>query len=154
MGVVASLLVGRHWTVAGIIKAGVVIGLLSLAGAALYILRSYRKLRGRPPTGYGPWWQRLFILPTWKGTFWIRHDQRTSAVLFYQQMLVILSRAGLIKGPDVTPLEFAAASRQPNVVEITMAYNRVRFGGVSLDDLETRRVAGLLAELKKTIKRR
>ncbi|HWX42513.1 MAG TPA: DUF3488 and transglutaminase-like domain-containing protein [Blastocatellia bacterium] len=154
MRAIASLLVGRQWTPAGIVKAGLLLGLLSLALVALYVLRSYRRLRGKPPTGYGPWWQRLFILPTWKGAFWIKHDQRTSAVLFYEQMLAIVARAGLIKGPDVTPLEFAAATGRPNVIEITRVYNSVRFGGLRLDDRETRRVAALLAELKKSTKRK
>jgi hypothetical protein len=154
MRAIASLLVGRQWTPAGIVKAGLLLGLLSLALVALYVLRSYRRLRGKPPTGYGPWWQRLFILPTWKGAFWIKHDQRTSAVLFYEQMLAIVARAGLIKGPDVTPLEFAAATGQPRVVEITRVYNSVRFGGLRLDDRETRRVAALLAELKMATRRK
>src|SRR5262249_14989488 len=48
-GVITSLLVGRQWTSAGIVKTVLLLGLLSLATVALYVLRSYRKLRGKPP---------------------------------------------------------------------------------------------------------
>jgi hypothetical protein len=75
-------------------------------------------------------------------------------VLFYEQMLAISRRAGLVKQPDQTPLEFALAAGLSPIREITMLYNRVRFGGVRLDETETRRVAELLGELKQDIRGR
>jgi hypothetical protein len=73
-------------------------------------------------------------------------------VLFYEQMLAISRRAGLLKQPHQTPVEFAVASGLIPINEITTLYNRVRFGGQELDENETRRVSDLLAELKQDIR--
>jgi hypothetical protein len=81
-----------------------------------------------------------------------RRDFRRSAVLFYEQMLAIARRAGLVKQPDQTPIEFALASGLSPIREITTLYNRVRFGGVKLDETETRRVSDLLVELKQQVR--
>ena len=74
------------------------------------------------------------------------------AVLFYEQMLAIARRAGLIKQPDQTPVEFALASGLTPIREITILYNRVRFGGAELDENETRRVSELLGKLKQDVR--
>ena len=79
-------------------------------------------------------------------------DYRQSAVLFYEQMLAIARRAGLVKRPDQTPVEFALASGLSPIREITALYNRVRFGGVQLDERETRRVSELLVKLKQDVR--
>jgi len=70
-------------------------------------------------------------------------------VLFYEQMLAIAARAGLIKKPEQTPIEFAEGSGFLQIDEITAVYNRVRFGGARLDDSDAKRVSKLLADLKR-----
>jgi hypothetical protein len=147
------MIVERRWTATELLELVAAFALMVSSLTALYVLLSYRKRRGRSPTGYGPWWHRLFILPTWRRRV-RRRDYRQSAVLFYEQMLAIALRAGLIKQPYETPVEFAIASGLSPIREITTLYNRVRFGGGQLDEGETRRVTDLLAELKKDIRRR
>lgn len=116
--------------------------------AAIAALSSGRR-RGNPAAGYMSWWSRLFILPGWKS----RHDRRESAILFYEQMLATVSRAGLIKMPYETPAEFAGACSLATVGEITEIYHRVRFGGATLSDQEASRVTELLSCLKNDIRR-
>jgi protein-glutamine gamma-glutamyltransferase len=152
--VVTALFIKHKWSLADALKlAAVVVG---LAGSlvAIYILILYRKRRLVAATGYGPWWHRLFVLPRWRSKKLLKRDERQSAVLFYGQMLAIASRAGFVKRPDETPAEFAAAARVGQIQEITTLYNRVRFGGAHLDEGEVRRISLLLAELKKTVRRR
>lgn len=114
----------------------------ALALASIAALSSAAR-RGATATGYESWWRRLFILPGWKA----KHD-RASAILFYEQMLATVSRAGMIKMPYETPAEFAGACRLEAVGEITEIYNRVRFGGATLGEQEANRVAELLKRLK------
>jgi protein-glutamine gamma-glutamyltransferase len=144
----------KNWTTGDFIKLGSIIGLLSLSLFALYIALAYMKRRNHKPTGYNPWWHRLFILPILRRIKRRKRDHRASAVLFYEQMLAISARAGLRKGPEQTPLEFASACGYAQIQEITTVYNRVRFGGATLSDEETRKVSGLLAELKRAIAKR
>jgi hypothetical protein len=145
------LIVKRKWSANALLELAAGVALLGLAGVLAYIGVSYRKRRRLPPTGYGPWWHRLFVLPTWRRRL-KRRDYRQSAVLFYEQMLAISRRAGLLKQPHQTPVEFAVASGLIPINEITTLYNRVRFGGQELDENETRRVSDLLAELKQDIR--
>ena len=147
-----ALIIDRVWTPTQLIVIGSVVVLLVGSLVFLYVVMAYRKRRGLPPTGYGPWWHRLFILPLWRRRI-AKRDFRQSAVLFYEQMLAIARRAGLVKPPDQTPLEFATASGLAPIREITTLYNRVRFGGAQLDESETRRVSDLLAELKQKVRR-
>jgi hypothetical protein len=145
------MIIERRWTATELFELLAAFALLVSSLTAMYVVVSYRKRRGRPATGYGPWWHRLFILPTWRRRL-KRRDYRQSAVLFYEQMLAIARRAGLIKQPYETPVEFAIASGLSSIREITTLYNRVRFGGGPLDESETRRVLDLLAELKKNVR--
>ena len=69
-------------------------------------------------------------------------------------MLSILSRRGAKKRPDQTPVEFADSQDSSLVREITDVYNRVRFGGETLDENEARNVGRLLAELKRSTKKK
>jgi transglutaminase-like putative cysteine protease len=145
--------VDRRWSAADLIKLMASILVVSFGAVSMYVFLAYRKRRGKPPTGYGPWWHRLFILPTWRRKL-AGGDGKRSAVLFYEQMLAIAKRAGLIKQPHQTPIEFAEASGLAPIREITCLYNRVRFGGARLDRTETRRVGELLSELKQSIRGR
>ena len=145
------LIIDRPWSTGELLILGSAVASLAISLVALYVVIAYRKRRKLPPTGYGPWWHRLFILPLWRRRLG-RRDFRQSAVLFYEQMLAISRRAGLVKRPDQTPLEFASASGLSPIREITTLYNRVRFGGAQLDEIETRRVSELLLELKHKVR--
>jgi len=148
-----GLISGPTWSVGKLLKLATGLAVLGLSLVSLYVVFAYRKRRRVPTTGYGPWWHRLFILPMWRRKL-IRRDYRQSAVLFYEQMLAISLRAGLVKQPHQTPVEFATASGLSPIREITALYNRVRFGGAKLDDREYRRVSELLGELKQSVRRR
>lgn len=142
----------RRWDVKDAVVLGTALGVLMLLLLAAYVILAYTKRQRLAPTGYGPWWHRIFILPMWRRARLMRRDQRASAVLFYEQMLAIASNAGMVKQPDQTPVEFAAVSGFNQVQEITAIYNKVRFGGAQLDENEARRVSGLLAELKRVVR--
>ena len=130
---------------------GVGLGLLLTITLGIYVALHIKRW-SIAPTGYGPWWHRLLILPTWRSRKLVRRDTRETAVMFYEQMLAIASRAGLVKQPYQTPMEFASAIKFTEVREITVLYNRVRFGGGELDEKEARKVAALLAELKRSVR--
>jgi transglutaminase-like putative cysteine protease len=144
----------KNWTSRDFIKFGSGVGLLGVLLFGLYISVAYLKRRNLKPTGYNPWWYRVFILPILRRIKRRKRDHRASAVLFYEQMLAISARAGLKKAPEQTPLEFASASGYSQIRELTAVYNRVRFGKAMLNEDETRKVSGLLAELKRTIAKR
>jgi hypothetical protein len=149
----SKLVVERNWSALTLLKLTGALAIIGLGFAGLYVAIAYRKRRRLPTTGYGPWWHRLFILPTWRRKL-ARRDYRQSAVLFYEQMRAIARRAGLVKQPYQTPAEFAAASGLAPISELTLLYNRVRFGGAQLDTGETRRVSDLLNELKQSVRNR
>ncbi|MFY9571849.1 MAG: DUF4129 domain-containing protein, partial [Blastocatellia bacterium] len=149
----SKLIIDRKWSTAELVGLAGGLAVMVVSLTALYVWVAYRKRRRLPPTGYGPWWHRLFILPLWRRRLG-RRDYRESAVLFYEQMLAVARRAGLVKEPYQTPVEFAAASGISSVREITALYNRVRFGGAQLDENESRRVSELLGELKHRIRSR
>ncbi|HLG16359.1 MAG TPA: DUF3488 and transglutaminase-like domain-containing protein [Blastocatellia bacterium] len=149
--ILASILAARRWDADELLKLIGGLALLIVAGFAAYVGVSYFKQRGAERTGYGPWWRRILILAfRWRRGL-VRGDARKSAVLFYEQMLAIAARRGLIKEPHQTPVEFAAASGFDQIREITAVYNRVRFGGIRLDDEEALRVSELLRELRGTV---
>src|SRR5205085_1435004 len=145
-----GFLVARDWRAADWLKLASLLLLVAMAGATLYVLR-HLKQWSVAPSGYGPWWHRWFILPTWKRRRLARRDGRECAVMFYEQMLAIASRAGLRKPAHQTPMEFATASGSEAVREITHLYNRVRFGAAALDEAETRRVSRLLSDLRRNL---
>ncbi|HEX5732001.1 MAG TPA: DUF3488 and transglutaminase-like domain-containing protein [Blastocatellia bacterium] len=146
------LLVEHEWSVGDLLLVAGLVLVLGLTVIGLNILRSHRRQRKKERTGYGPWWHRFFVLPTWRRSRLGGRDHRASAVLFYEQMLQIAARGGLVKPPEQTPAEFAAASRFDQIREITNVYNRVRFGGARLNENETRRVSTLLATLRKAVR--
>ncbi|MEK6303479.1 MAG: DUF3488 and transglutaminase-like domain-containing protein [Acidobacteriota bacterium] len=147
-----SLVVRRVWTVGGLVKLGGALVFAMLAAVGFYVAVAHRKRRKIEPTGYGPWWHRLFILPTWRSKRLRKGDHRQSAVLFYEQMLAVAKGGGLVKQPFQTPVEFAATSAMSEIEQITALYNRVRFGRARLDESEVRRVSGLLASLKSRVR--
>jgi protein-glutamine gamma-glutamyltransferase len=150
-GLVDRLILKRKWTASALLELAAGLAILGFAAVFSYVVVSYRKRRGLPPTGYGPWWHRLFILPMWRRR--LKRDNRQSAVLFYEQMLALARRAGLIKQTYQTPVEFAEASGLTSIREITNLYNRVRFGGAQLDERETLELSNLLAELRQSVRK-
>jgi transposase len=146
-----NFVVARDWRAVDWLKLVSALTLMIMISGTVYVLR-HLKQWSIAPTGYGPWWHRWFILPTWKRRL-VRRDGRECAVMFYEQMLAIAGRAGLIKLTHQTPMEFAVASGSEPIREITALYNRVRFGSAALDEAETRRVSHLLAELKRNLKK-
>jgi transglutaminase-like putative cysteine protease len=80
-----------------------------------------------------------------------RKDARAAdaaVVKFYVRMAAALEARGLRRRADQTPLEFAAAAGAPEVLAITQAYNRVRFGAQSLSDAEAADVERLLRNVE------
>lgn len=148
-----SFFTARDWSTGDWIRMGGLLALLLAMTGALYIALQIKRW-SLAPTGYGPWWHRLFILPTWRSRRLVRRDTRESAVMFYGQMLAIANRAGLVKQPSQTPKEFASVSGFNEIQEITVLYNRVRFGGAPLNETEARRVTNLLSELKHSIRKK
>jgi protein-glutamine gamma-glutamyltransferase len=144
----------RTWTVAGALKLTATLLLILLIGMSAYFARSYLKLRSVPVTGYGPWWHRLFVLPLWRRSRWLASDPQGSAILFYEQMLSLARRRGMIKRPDQTPIEFAEQTRLESIKEITLFYNRVRFGGSPIGAVDAHRISDLLVELKRSLSRK
>ncbi|MFY9608588.1 MAG: DUF3488 and transglutaminase-like domain-containing protein [Blastocatellia bacterium] len=147
-----NLIVQRVWTIGALVKLAGAIVFAMLASLGFYLVVAYRKQRKLAPTGYGPWWHRLFILPTWRSKRFRKGDHRQSAVLFYEQMLAVAKGGGLVKLPYQTPVEFAASSAMSEIQQITALYNRVRFGSARLDENEVRRVSTLLASLKSRVR--
>ncbi len=149
-----KFLLEKKWDAASIFK---LIGVLIFIGVAIlgaYIAVAHRRRKRLAPTGYGPWWHRWLIVPLWRRKLRSTSDHQRSAVLFYEQMLAIASRAGLIKQADQTPLEFAEFSGFDQIREITRAYNRVRFGNARLDQQEAQSVSARLADLKRAVRKR
>ncbi len=137
-----------------LVKLSGMLVFLLLALAAIFMVIAYKKRRKMTPTGYNPWWYRWFIVPILRRIKFRKRDHRASVILFYEQMLAVVAKAGLVKTPDQTPMEFAATSGYAQIREITSLYNRVRFGKANLDEGEVRRISDLLANLKQAIQQR
>ena len=153
-GLISHMAAQRTWAVAGVMELTAALLLLLLACVSAFFARAYFKLRRVPVTGYGPWWHRVFVLPLWRRSRWLARDPQGSAVLFYEQMLAVARRRGMIKRHDQTPVEFAEQTRLESIREITAFYNRVRFGGSPIGAVDARRISELLAELKRSIGRK
>src|SRR5258708_15270429 len=77
---------GRGWRPVDWLKLVAVLLLAGMLGAVFYAFR-HLKQWSIAPSGYGPWWHRWFILPTWKNRRLVRRDERECAIMFYEQML-------------------------------------------------------------------
>jgi hypothetical protein len=76
------------------------------------------------------------------------NQPQAAAVEFYQRLLVALSRRGLTRENNQTPLEFAGGLELQQALTITRAYNRVRFGGEQLSEKEIREIENELKRLE------
>lgn len=69
------------------------------------------------------------------------NDEAARAVVeFYVRMTAALSARGLVRRADQTPLEFAETVGSPEVLTVTRAYNRVRYGAQDLTRAEAEEV--------------
>lgn len=94
-------------------------------------------------------------LLVWRGTklkLWpARRARRAGAaavVEFYGRMTKALAAKGLARREHETPLEFAAGVGTPEVLAVTRAYNRVRYGGQGLSASESLRVEEWLKRIE------
>jgi transglutaminase-like putative cysteine protease len=77
-------------------------------------------------------------------------EGRTASVVeFYERMTKTLSARGLKRSAGETPLEFAEASGIPEVLKITRAYNRVRYGRQQLSSVEVNEIGSDLLSLER-----
>jgi protein-glutamine gamma-glutamyltransferase len=96
--------------------------------------------------------RRIWRLGFWRLFFRRRQveDKRNSAVEFYERMTKTLARRGLERAAGETPLEFAVATRMPEALKITEAYNRVRFGDKKLSSTESTQIEEWLRGMEKS----
>jgi len=111
----------------------VILGALILAGWLLA-----RRVRGLG-------WRRGLRLTREK-------DERLrSTVEFYERLAAALAKRGLTRTANQTPLEFAVATNQREALEITNAYNRVRYGADRLSADELKQIERLLRTLEMSV---
>jgi hypothetical protein len=71
-----------------------------------------------------------------------------SNVQFYERLTSLMEQRGVSRDKHLTPLEFANTLRSNEVMVITRAYNRVRFGGQKLSAAERKEVERALFALE------
>jgi protein-glutamine gamma-glutamyltransferase len=133
----------------GLALAGLFIG--GGAAAALAI-RITRRLRNAPGSVFRNRWLTWLFLPWLR--FSTRNDAQRSAVLFYNEMLDVLARSGVKRPEHLTPAEFAAQVDLPPVIELTQAYNAIRFGGAETAAFDAARMRERMKRLREALKRR
>lgn len=87
----------------------------------------------------------LFLKRKFKGQ---RKAAKKSVIEFYDRMTKILAVKGFQRNEYETPLEFATTIGFPEAVNLTNAYNRVRFGGKELSSDETKKIEDWLREIE------
>ncbi|MEO8435487.1 MAG: DUF3488 and transglutaminase-like domain-containing protein [Pyrinomonadaceae bacterium] len=99
----------------------------------------------------------LLLLLRFKGAGWRgfrsygrRQESQRSSVEFYERLTRLLARRGIKRSPDQTPLEFAASAGLNEVVAITGAYNRVRYGDDRLSRSEQKQIEEMLLRLERS----
>ncbi|MFN2500033.1 MAG: DUF3488 and DUF4129 domain-containing transglutaminase family protein [Pyrinomonadaceae bacterium] len=81
---------------------------------------------------------------------WPRNSElETSRVEFYERLLALLEKRGIRREPHQTPLEFAGTVGIPDAIQITKAYNRLRFGIEELSASELREIDRTLARFER-----
>lgn len=73
---------------------------------------------------------------------------KTSVIEFYERMTKILAGKGFQRSEHETPLEFANATGFPEAMKLTLAYNRVRYGGQRLSGKERDEIEKMIRELE------
>ncbi len=83
---------------------------------------------------------------------WFKLGRKTDArqiIEFYERMTKVLAKQNLRREPAQTPLEFALAVGASEALQITQAYNRVRFGEESLTFQEVKEIEVWLENLER-----
>jgi transglutaminase-like putative cysteine protease len=75
-------------------------------------------------------------------------DERSSVIEFYERMTKTLAAQGLERAVGETPLEFATATGMPEALQVTLAYNRVRFGDENLSASERAQIEHWLRKME------
>jgi hypothetical protein len=75
-----------------------------------------------------------------------------SSVQFYERLIAVMEQRGVSRDKHLTPLEFANTLKSSDVLLITRAYNRVRFGQQKLSTIERKEVERALFALEATDK--
>jgi transglutaminase-like putative cysteine protease len=78
----------------------------------------------------------------------IEDGRAYSDVQFYEKLLELMEQRGVSRDKAQTPLEFAGNSKSSEVMIVTRAYNRVRYGGERLSTSEQREVERALVALE------
>jgi hypothetical protein len=79
-------------------------------------------------------------------------DGRAStSVEFYERLMSAMEERGVARDQHLTPLEFADTVKSKEVLLVTRAYNRVRFGKERLSATETKDVERALVVLEKVV---
>lgn len=76
-------------------------------------------------------------------------EDAKSRVEFYQRLIDLLGKQGLLRESSQTPLEFATAVGLNEARAITNAYNRVRFGEEELSVDERKQIDSLISQLER-----
>lgn len=79
-----------------------------------------------------------------------QEESNRSAIEFYERLTRLLAKRGMNRSPDQTPLEFAASAGLSEVIAITSAYNRVRYGDDRLSGLEQKQIEEMLLRLERS----
>jgi hypothetical protein len=89
--------------------------------------------------------RRIWRLGFWQGLkLRRRQSEGRSIIEFYERLTKVLAARGLQRAPDETPLEFAAATGLSEALQITRAYNRVRYGEQQLSPSEAAEIEAWL----------
>ncbi|HEX5887261.1 MAG TPA: DUF3488 and transglutaminase-like domain-containing protein [Pyrinomonadaceae bacterium] len=93
---------------------------------------------------------RRFWSMLWRrGVKSVIEDGRSySNVQFYEKLMELMEQRGVLRDKAQTPLEFAGNLKSSEVMIITRAYNRVRYGGERLSSSEQREVERALVALE------
>jgi glycine/D-amino acid oxidase-like deaminating enzyme len=84
---------------------------------------------------------------------WRKREESASIVMFYERMTKLLERQGMRREKNETPLEFAGATGIADVLRITRAYNRVRYGSQTLSPVELTEIEQCLTRLEGEVKK-
>ena len=98
--------------------------------------------------GFGLLWLRRKGLLSFGSGAKGKSEAAAAVIEFYGRMSAALNARGLSRRPDETPLEFAEAVGSPEVLAITRAYNRVRYGAHDLTGAEAAEVERHLIALE------
>jgi hypothetical protein len=125
---------------------GILFSVSLLSILAWYFFRFSKEWQVNPNLLFSSWWGKLFIP-------WLRWSTRSnpqqSAILFYNEMLIVLEKKGFKRKPYQTPLEFALETKLQEVEDITSQYNSVRFSNRPLNSEEHQQVRSLIKQLIK-----